>query len=173
MRSYFVLLGVLLLSCCSYSPKDSKIMETNSNGVSTDDNDQCIFQTKENKNIVYSEICSKRIPISSDELKVIIVNNTHNAIEYGTTYYIEERKFDKWNRISFDRDTCGNIIAFNLIGFSLEPHSYTRKKYGLMKNAHRYSIGEYRIVIPYTQNKVKMEISSEFSIVENNQKQEY
>ena len=42
-----------------------------------------------------------------------------------------------------------------------------------MKNAHRYSIGEYRIVIPYTQDKVKMEISSEFSIVEDNQKQKY
>ena len=62
-------------------------METNSNGVGTDDNDQCIFQTKENKNIVYSEICSKRIPISSDELEVIIVNNTHNAIEYGSILY--------------------------------------------------------------------------------------
>ena len=43
----------------------------------------------------------------------------------------------------------------------------------LSANVHLSSQREYRIVIPYTQDKVKMEISSEFSIVENNQKQEY
>lgn len=36
---------------------------------------------------------------------------------------------------------------------------------------HLYSQREYRIVIPYTQDKVKIERSSEFSIVEDNQKQ--
>lgn len=43
----------------------------------------------------------------------------------------------------------------------------------LSANVHLNSQRGYRIIIPYTQDKVKMEISSEFSIVEDNQKQKY
>lgn len=106
------------------------------------------------------------IPISVETLGVTVINNTDKDVELGNIYYIEKREADKWNRIALDRDTLGNIIAFNLAGYSLKPNAFIKKTYSLMKCAYNYRAGKYRIVIPYTTNGVDREMSSEFTVAE-------
>lgn len=115
---------------------------------------------------VYMEIGKQVIPISVETLGVTVINNTDKDVELGNIYYIEKREADKWNRIALDRDTLGNIIAYDLVGYSLKPNSFIKKTYSLLKCAYNYRAGKYRIVIPYTQSGVDRKMSSEFTVAE-------
>lgn len=110
------------------------------------------------------EIENRVIPMSANALGVTVINNTDKDVELGNIYYIEKREANKWNRIAQDRDTLGNIIAYDLVGYSLKPNSFIKKTYNLMKCAYNYRAGKYRIVIPYTQSGVDREMSSEFTV---------
>lgn len=110
------------------------------------------------------EIGKQVIPISVETLGVMVINNTDKDVELGNIYYIEKREADKWNRIALDRDTLGNIITYDLVGYSLKPNAFIKKTYSLLKCAYNYKAGKYRIVIPYTQNGVYREMSSEFTV---------
>lgn len=115
---------------------------------------------------VYMEIGKQVIPISVETLEVTVINNTDKDVELGNIYYIEKSEADKWNRIALDRDTLGNIIAYDLVGYSLKPNAFIKKTYSLLKCAYNYRAGKYRIVIPYTQSGVDGEMASEFTVAE-------
>ena len=119
------------------------------------------------KSGVYIEVEKQGMPVSADAIEVKIVNNTDADIEFGDVYYIEKWEADKWSRLTLDKDTLGRAIAFNLIGYSLTPNAFMKKKYNLLKCAYRYSAGKYRIVIPYVKNGIDMKMSSEFMLVKD------
>lgn len=117
---------------------------------------------------VYTKIWKQRILLSVDNIEVMIINNTNEDIEYGGIYYIEKKGADGWKRVALYKDTLGNIIAFNSLGYSLKPNAVTENTYSLIKCAHKYTAGKYRIVIPYIQNGVNKDMFCEFCLVKDN-----
>lgn len=58
------------------------------------------------------------------------------------------------------------MIAFNAIGYSLKPQQYVVKDYSLVKIAHKYKAGDYRIIIPYSIGGNESEMISGFYLVD-------
>ena len=159
-------LASFLFCCCNKTTKQenffNEVKLENISGKSP-----VIFNCDTAKVGVYIEIEKQEIPISVDTLEVVIINNTDNTIEFGDVYFIEKYDGDKWDRITLDKDTLGNIIIYNLVGYSLNPNTFVRRTYNLIKCAYSYREGEYRIVIPYTQNGINLELYSEFALVKD------
>lgn len=167
MRTYLTLLFILMLVCCrsNYKSKDAIGLTDVHDTII---NDSCInlYTNTRQKPGVYAEILNKMISISSDDIKVVIQNNTHDSIEFGDMYYLEEKVNNQWHRIPLDIDTLGNMIAFNAIGYSLKPQQYVVKDYSLVKIAHKYKVGDYRIIIPYSIGGNESEMISGFYLVD-------
>lgn len=159
-------LALSMFCCCNRTIRQEEpvidVKSENDGGIS-----QVVSVYDAEKSEVYIEIPNQRIPISVNTLDVTIVNNTDKAIEYGEIYYIEKNVGDKWDRISLDKDTLGNIIAYDLVGHYLKPYTVTKKTYDLIKRAYNYEVGKYRIVIPYIKNEINLKMYSEFSLVKD------
>lgn len=154
-----------MFCCCNRTIKHENVVTGVDAGNSSAET-QTVSMCDTVKPGVYMEIGKQVIPISVETLGVTVINNTDKDVELGNIYYIEKSEADKWNRIALDRDTLGNIIAYDLVGYSLKPNSFIKKTYNLLKCAYNYRAGKYRIVIPYTQNRVYREMSSEFTVAE-------
>lgn len=166
MKRYSILYFILFLFCCCNSTIKHENAVTNVDAGNSSVEAQMVSICDTAKPGVYMEIGKQVIPISVETLGVTVINNTDKDVELGNIYYIEKREEDKWNRIALDRDTFGNIIAYDLVGYSLKPNSFIKKTYSLLKCAYNYRAGKYRIVIPYTPNRVYREMSSEFTVAE-------
>lgn len=166
MKRYSILYFILFLFCCCNRTIKHENVVTGVDAGNSSAETQTVSMCDTVKSGVYMEIGKQVIPISVETLGVTVINNTDKDVELGNIYYIEKREADKWNRIALDRDTLGNIIAYDLVGYSLKPNSFIKKTYNLMKCAYNYRAGKYRIVIPYTQSGVDREMSSEFTVAE-------
>lgn len=155
-----------MFCCCNKTTKHKDVdIAVNIRGNSANTQTVSICDTA--KSGVYIEIEKQRIHISEDAIEVKIINNTDKDIEYGDIYYIEKRDVDKWNRIALDKDTLGNLIASNLVGYTLKPNSFIKKTCNMVKCAYHYGVGKYQIVIPYIQNGINMERSAEFTLIKD------
>jgi hypothetical protein len=79
-----------------------------------------------------------RYSLQSESITLIIENNTHFTLVYGTYYTMEYFNGREWEPFELK-------IMFTDIGLSIRPGTKKEEKISLFHNLHTYSAGKYRI----------------------------